>query len=125
MISLSTENHVSAVFYQLPPGDRETPSLISMTTGFTTEEEGQPAPTMSTSLAHLNSIATGPTSTPQFSHTSSASTDAQRAAATGDETLGGMSEATAPLMRFLLNGRNASFFGTWYASEAVCLGMFR
>lgn len=36
-----------------------------------------------------------------------------------------MGEATAPLMRFLLNGRNASFFATWYASEAVCLGMFR
>lgn len=99
---------------------------LQMTTCLAPHEGRKSCPgpaTMSTSVAHLNTIATGPSSTPQFSVTSSASTDAQRAA--GDDTLGGMGEATAPLMRFLLNGRNASFFGTWYASEAVCLGMFR
>jgi hypothetical protein len=66
---------------------------------------------MSTSVAHLNSIAHGPTGPhgPSDAHAEH----------------GGMGEATAPLMRFLLNGRNASFFATWYASEAVCLGMFR
>ncbi|KAI5449050.1 RNA polymerase II transcription factor B 52 kDa subunit [Naganishia albida] len=65
---------------------------------------------MSTSVAHLNSIAHGPTGTGTGTGTGEPNT---------------MGEATAPLMRFLLNGRNASFFATWYASEAVCLGMFR
>ncbi|KAJ9100937.1 hypothetical protein QFC19_005333 [Naganishia cerealis] len=85
---------------------------------------------MSTSVAHLNAIATGPTGAPStttsnhFSTAASVSTDAngQPIQAAG---LGGLGEATEPLMRFLLNGRNANFFSTLYANEAVCLGMFR
>lgn len=90
------------------------------------------AANMSTSVAHMNSTATGPTGpngtsdathpSNFFSTTSSASTDANGQNGGGQ---GGMDEATAPLMSFLLNGRNATFFTTLYASEAVCLGMFR
>ncbi|GHJ90361.1 hypothetical protein NliqN6_6763 [Naganishia liquefaciens] len=87
---------------------------------------------MSTSVAHLNGAATGPTGpngtsdathpSNFFSTTSSASTDAN---GQNGGAQGGMDEATAPLMSFLLNGRNSTFFSTLYASEAVCLGMFR
>ncbi|KAJ9124709.1 hypothetical protein QFC24_003076 [Naganishia onofrii] len=86
---------------------------------------------MSTSVAHLNSIATGPsgtsstTSTNQFSTTASVSTDANGQPQGAGSHMGGLGEATEPLMRFLLDGRHTNFFATLYASEAVCLGLFR
>lgn len=95
--------------------------------------DGQRTAPMSTSVAALNRIATGPTGPNGNVPSTSAANHFSTAAPTSTDANGrnrgepgdGMGEATAPLMRFLLNGRNASFFATLYASEAVCLGMFR